>query len=574
MADKVSERTETFLPPATPAPDSPPADFFGLEPLSPEPEKPDALIGQQLGEYVVRRYVGSGGMGIVYEGEHIAIGRKVAIKFIREELAKGPNARGLLTEARAASVIRHHGIIDIFGFGQQPGLGQYLVMEYLEGRPLDELVKERAPLPLPEALPLLCEVLDALSAAHAAGVIHRDLKPSNIFVVRQSNGTEHIKVLDFGLAKRTAVPNGTTAQTHSNLIVGTPQYMAPEQALGEAVGPQTDLYAVGIIAFELLTGQRPFPGRAHMEVLIHHLKTPPPVPSSLVALPAELDALVLRLLAKEPRQRPASASEVARELRALLQPRDGASTLVSRISRSIPVVQPASDAALPSTPTVSLSPAPPVPVPVAQVTAPVPPPPRRAGWRWATVVGGVLTAILAVGMVLNRAHSPEGTAPPAPVEPSPAPTQQPPMPTVSEPVPSLQPPPAPAPQPEEPPKPAIATPAPVRKRKPPGPSRPAPSPAIPTPFPAVATPEPVLERGGSGTLHLKVKGWADVWVDGQKQGRVPGQHSYLLPAGEHELELKNSRLAHRQKIVITPNATLPVSVDLSALAQVPSTPSP
>ena len=248
---------------------------------------PTRCVGQHLGEYVVRRHLGSGGMGIVYEGEHLTIGRKAAIKLLREEHSQGAHARGLLAEARAASAIHHHGIIDIFGFGQQPGVGQYLVMEYLEGRPLDELIQARAPLPLAEAVALLCEVLDALSAAHAVGVIHRDLKPSNIFVARQSNGTESIKVLDFGLAKRSTTPQGTAPQTHSDVIVGTPQYMAPEQALCQEVGPQTDLYAVGVIAFELLTGQRPFTGRSPMEIVAHHLNTPPPAPSLFVALPPE-----------------------------------------------------------------------------------------------------------------------------------------------------------------------------------------------------------------------------------------------------------------------------------------------
>ncbi|HEX8435646.1 serine/threonine-protein kinase [Archangium sp.] len=284
----------------------------------------DPLVGQRLGEYVLRRRIGSGGMGVVYAGEHTTLGLEVAIKLIREEYAQRPHARDLLTEARAASAIRHRGIIDVHGFGHQPGVGQYLVMEYLEGRPLSALIRERAPLPLSEAVPLLCEVLDALSAAHAVGVIHRDLKPSNIFVVRQSNGAEYLKVLDFGLAKHGSAPGGSLlSQTHSNLVIGTPQYMAPEQALCEAVGPQTDLYALGVIAFELLTGQRPFLGRSYLEVVAHHLNSPPPAPSSLVPQPPGLDALLLRLLAKEPRQRPASASEVARELRALLQSSEG-----------------------------------------------------------------------------------------------------------------------------------------------------------------------------------------------------------------------------------------------------------
>ena len=337
----------------------------------PDPGKPDPLLGQRLGDYVVRRYIGSGGMGVVYEGEHLTIGRKVAIKLIREDLTTNPHARRLLTEARAASAIRHRGIIDIFGFGQEPSIGQYLVMEYLDGRPLNELLQSGKPLPLPEALDLLCQVLDALSAAHAVGVIHRDLKPSNIFIVRESNGTEYVKVLDFGLAKRSATPEGTTPQTSSDIMVGTPPYMAPEQALGEEVGPQTDLYAVGVIAFELLTGRRPFTGRSHMEIVAHHLKTPPPAPSTLVRLPPEVDALVLRLLAKEPRQRPASASEVSRELKALLQRREGTSLPpMQRISRSVPAVNPPAPPASANAPTATMA----SPTPGARAESPLPPP--------------------------------------------------------------------------------------------------------------------------------------------------------------------------------------------------------
>ena len=312
-AQEAGQSTWTVLSPraqGTPLPGSTP-ERTEL-PAAPQ----DPLWGLRIGEYVVRQRLGSGGMGLVYEGEHVAIGHKVAIKFIRAEHETGGHARGLLAEARAASAIRHRGIIDIIGFGHQPGIGEYLVMEYLQGEPLNK-VMGRGPLPLAEALGLLGEVLDALSAAHAEGVIHRDLKPSNIFVVRESNGSKYVKVLDFGLARRSGVPHGTVAQTYSYAIVGTPDYMAPEQALGEAVGPRTDLYAVGVIAFEMLTGRRPFVGRSPMETLAQHLKEPPPPPSSLVALPPGLEELLLRLLSKEPSQRPGSAGEVARALRAL-----------------------------------------------------------------------------------------------------------------------------------------------------------------------------------------------------------------------------------------------------------------
>jgi len=558
-----------FSPPpqtgATPQPPPPLAQPGTVQARKPEPEQ-DPLVGRQLGEYVVRQRIGSGGMGVVYAGEHTTIGRKVAIKLIREEHANSPHARDLLTEARAASAIRHHGIIDVHGFGHQPGIGQYLVMEYLEGRPLNELIRERAPLPLSEALPLLCEVLDALSAAHAVGVIHRDLKPSNIFIVRQSNGAEYIKVLDFGLAKRSSTPDGSSAQTHSNLVVGTPQYMAPEQALCEAVSPQTDLYAVGVIAFELFTGQRPFTGRSHMEVVAHHLKTPPPAPSSLVPQPPELDDLVLRLLAKEPRQRPASASEVAREMRALLQPQGGSGVMTPRaISRPVVAVKPVAAAPV-NAPTATLSPAPATPgfaTPPPPLATPAVsrtpeaegklPGPLRA---WAPLMGGVLTLALAIGVAVSRrpAESVPEAAPPPAVTVAPTPTQ-------SAPKPEFQPPPAPTPAVAEAPKPAVTS-SPPAKKKPPKPAQqPAPQ----------AIPEPTPERTATGTLHLLVKGWAEVWVDGQKLGRVPPQNRYPLTAGEHELELRNpNRAPYRHKVVIPPNDTLPHTVDFTATPQAAS----
>ncbi|HEX8697494.1 MAG TPA: protein kinase [Myxococcaceae bacterium] len=567
----LDQRTQTLLPAAAAvaAAASPP-----LPARPAEAEKHDALLGKQLGEYVVRRYIGSGGMGVVYEGEHVTIGRKVAIKLIREELTTNPHARGLLTEARAASAIRHHGIIDIFGFGEQPGIGQYLVMEYLEGRPLNEVLEGCEPLPLPEAFGLLCQVLDALSAAHAVGVIHRDLKPSNIFVVQESNGTEYIKVLDFGLAKRSATPEGTTPQTYSDVVVGTPQYMAPEQALCEEVGPQTDLYAVGVIAFELLTGRRPFTGRSHMEIVAHHLRTPAPAPSTLVSLPAEVDNLVLRLLAKEPRQRPVSASEVSRELKAMLQPREGISLLsLPRLSRATPVIKPPSDSAPANAPTATLNP--PTPAPQEQT----PPPTRGSRWKWGAVAGGFLALAAGVGMVLRP--SPANQVPEAPVVApavaTPAPDQPPALsaavvtpapeltvaPSASEP----QPAPAPAPKPL-PSAPSRTAAAPAKKRAP-APAQPVAAAVAPLPAPP-AEPVPAQPRSATGTLKLGVKGaWADVWVDGKRLGRVPPMHNYTLTSGEHELELRNPAFPpYRRTIVIPPDGTLPHSAEFSAEARV------
>jgi serine/threonine-protein kinase len=528
-------------------------------------------------------------MGVVYEGQHITIGRKVAIKLIREEYARAPHARGLLTEARAASSIRHHGIIDIFGFGQQPGVGQYLVMEYLEGSPLDAVIKERAPLALAEAIPMLCEMLDALSAAHAAGVIHRDLKPSNIFVVRASSGAEYIKVLDFGLATRTDVPNGSTPQTHSNLIVGTPQYMAPEQALGAEVGPRTDLYAMGVIAFELLTGRRPFSGRSQMEVVVHHLQSLPPAPASFVPLPNEINELILRLLAKAPQDRPASAREVARELRTLLKPREEGTPL---LSSSLPGVRSNYEVERADAPTATVPPLAALALAAGQV--PVRSPLWRRWRKWGLVAGGCLALALGAGVVKRRggAEPVAAAPPPAWVEDFPAPAKQESQSQASTSAAAPELPPVPAPMPADPRTRVKRAPPPAKKKTP----KSVPTATI-TAFPppnestslvaelateAVLnfTPNestsPVAERATEGVLNLTVHGtWAYVWVDGKEIGRVPQKNEYSLAAGVRELELRHPNLGlYRRKIVIPPGGTYEHTVDLRNAVQDSTMPFP
>ncbi|QSQ10933.1 serine/threonine-protein kinase [Myxococcus landrumensis] len=320
-------------PPANPKPAAPNAPIVNAARMLKWEESVtrDMLVGTKVGDYVLKRRIGSGGMGIVYEGEHALIGQRVAIKVLRPDVVEGRRARDLATEARAASAIRHRGIIDIFGFGAIPDVGQYLVMEYLEGTPLDEVIHQRAPLPDSEVLRILDALLSALGAAHAAGVIHRDLKPGNVYIVRDEDGAEAVKVLDFGIAKRSEAPHGSTPQTHANSMVGTPEYIAPEQALGQQVSPQTDLYSVGIIAYEMLTRRLPFDGSSPMAIVVQHVRTPPPRPSTFVELNPALEALVLRLLAKEPSQRPTSAEAVRRELKLIL------ASLTEGVTRLSPV---------------------------------------------------------------------------------------------------------------------------------------------------------------------------------------------------------------------------------------------
>jgi serine/threonine protein kinase len=300
------------------------SDAMGREPTV----RRDSLTGAKLGDYVVKQRIGAGGMGIVYEGLQPMIGKRVAIKVLRGEFAEDPvQVQRLLAEARAVNAIRHRGIIDIFGFGELPDGRQYIVMEYLAGRPLDAVILERGALPAIEALPILDEVTAALSAAHGAGVIHRDLKPSNIFVVSQPDGTRYIKLLDFGLAKSTT---GGTGHTRVTQVVGTPEYMAPEQAQGTQLGPWTDLYALGVVAFEVLTGQIPFDGNSAVEVAMKHIEQPPPAPSSLDgSVPPEMDRLILRLMSKRAEDRPMSAEIVRTEIKRIQRMVLEASTRIS-----------------------------------------------------------------------------------------------------------------------------------------------------------------------------------------------------------------------------------------------------
>jgi eukaryotic-like serine/threonine-protein kinase len=286
----------------------------------------DPLIGAVVGDYVVKRRLGQGGIGLVYAGEHPLIGRRVAIKVLRPQYARDPQQiERLLAEARASSLIRHRGVVDIFNFGQLADGRHYMVMEHLEGRGLDAELLARGPLPLAEVLAILDEVLSALGAGHKVGIIHRDLKPSNVFLVQQPDLTRYVKLLDFGLATSGVAPAAQASDRPADVFVGTPEYIAPEQARAEEVGPATDLYGVGVLCFELLTGRLPFHADTSSGWVLQHLDALPPAPSTLrPQVPAKLDRLVLRLLAKKPEGRPSSTDEVRRELAELRVPVDAA----------------------------------------------------------------------------------------------------------------------------------------------------------------------------------------------------------------------------------------------------------
>ncbi len=250
------------------------------------------LTGRKIGDYEMVARIGIGGMGVVYEGRHPLIGKRVAVKFLLPSLSKDTELVGrFISEARAVNAIGHRGIVDIFNFGMMDDGTQYFVMEFLEGRPFDQVIAKEAPMHPVLAMRYLEEILDALAAAHDAGVIHRDIKPSNIFLVESVRARPYIKLLDFGIAKTNSPKVRSTPQTRESVVIGTPEYIAPEQAQGRAVSAATDLYAVGCMAFELLTGKLPFRGENPLDTMFKHVVDPTPhVKTFMPGVPADLDA--------------------------------------------------------------------------------------------------------------------------------------------------------------------------------------------------------------------------------------------------------------------------------------------
>jgi serine/threonine-protein kinase len=276
---------------------------------------PPRLPVQKVGEYDVVGHIGTGGMGAVYEGRHPVIGKRVAIKVLLPQYSEDKDAlRRFFDEAKAVNAIRHRGIVDIFGMGQLPDGSHYLMMEYLEGQSFDQLLKARKSLPVLEALTLLEEVLEAVGAAHAAKIIHRDLKPSNLFLVENERGRPYVKLLDFGVAKLSSDADGVS-KVEASGIVGTPIYMSPEQITGKRAGPPADIYALGVMLFELVAGKPPFFGASLIQMMSMHREAKPPRLTELKpGTPIEVERLVDRMLAKAPQDRPQDAEALRAEV--------------------------------------------------------------------------------------------------------------------------------------------------------------------------------------------------------------------------------------------------------------------
>lgn len=293
-------------------------------------DPPDPLIGRTIGgRYVIEERVGSGGMATVYRGRHQVIGRDVALKFLSaESLNDAEQRERFLIEARAANQINHENIIDITDFGETEDGYVYLVMEYLRGRTLAQEI-HNGPLEPRRALRIALQIAHGLGRAHELDVIHRDVKPANVFLIQRGVDPDFVKLLDFGIAR---VQN--LRITNRDTIMGTPEYMSPEQMRGSELGPAADLYGLGCVMFEMLTGRTPFQG-ALTALMIKQVSEQPPRPSSInPAVTPALDAIVLKLLHKKPEGRHQGAYHLVEDLQALLNSMPAA-------QRTLPAAAPA-----------------------------------------------------------------------------------------------------------------------------------------------------------------------------------------------------------------------------------------
>ncbi len=279
-------------------------------------------LGDELGHYRLVEKLGSGGMGTVWIGEHVLLGRRMAIKALHANLAKDNEViRRLFLEARTVNQVAHKNIVEIFDAGRTKDGVSYLVLELLQGRDLSQTFKAETPFALARSLGILRQVASALTAAHGKQIIHRDLKPENVFLIERDGRRDFVKLLDFGLAKliepRTSGPEDSDT-TRAGTILGTPEYMSPEQSVGDAVDTRSDIYSLAVLTFSLLSGQLPFQGASLVELRVARLKNAAPalpqVSPSGEVIPERLRQLVTRCLCLDPADRVQTMAEVLREL--------------------------------------------------------------------------------------------------------------------------------------------------------------------------------------------------------------------------------------------------------------------
>ena len=362
------------------------------------------------GKYRILRLLGEGGMGAVYEGVNERIGRRVAIKVLHAEAAEKPELRRRFErEAQVAGKLASPHICEVLDVGDLPDGDLYIVMEFLEGQTLTELVDHKGKLTLEEFAPIWYQLLEGLRVLHEAGIVHRDLKPANVFVCRTASGQPHTKLLDFGVSKWTTVPENATS---SGAIMGTPLYMAPEQARGLAnkVDARTDIYAVGVCAYTLLSGTVPFAGENVHDLLFRiALNDPPPLEGRAPWVSPAIAFLVHRAMARDPEHRFQSAREFQVALvdvleRELPANKSGVSTLVAGLdSMNAGSWRPSSGAVRASTP-IRTQPARSDPAKATHSAwagqTPSGSQPSKQPIRWSLMIGSILTAAIVSGGVV------------------------------------------------------------------------------------------------------------------------------------------------------------------------------
>jgi len=312
--------------------------------VKPKERPRDRYIGREIldGQFRIIKKIGTGGMGSVYKAEQPDMNRMVAVKILH---AKLKNRRDLVSrfrrEARAMSHLTHPNTVKVFMYGELETGELYIVMEYLDGRNLNQIVRRQGPLPLERAIPVLVQVCGALQEAHDKGIVHRDLKPENIFLTTSGGMQDFAKVLDFGLAKVTEreLRPGSIMLTQEGMVFGTPEFMSPEQAQGIKLDRRSDIYSLASILYEALTGKLPFEARTSMEFIQLHV-TKPPIPINQrvegKTFPGGLEKVIEKALAKDVDDRYATAADFANALRSY-----GPSTEASQAALPPPVETPA-----------------------------------------------------------------------------------------------------------------------------------------------------------------------------------------------------------------------------------------
>jgi serine/threonine-protein kinase len=341
----------------------------------------DPFIGRDIlsGQFQILQKIGSGGMGSVYKALQPAMNRMVAVKILHPKLA---NRKDLVSrfrrEARAMSHLTHPNTVKVYLYGELEDGSLYIVMEFLEGKNLNQTVRAEGPMPLDRGLPILIQVCHALEEAHRQGIIHRDLKPENIFITQQGGMKDYAKVLDFGLAKVTEreMRPGSIILTQEGMVFGTPEFISPEQAQGKTLTASSDIYSLAVILYEVLTGKLPFEAKNPMEYIqLHVMAKPKPINERVAGktFPPLLWTVLDKALAKKVEDRFASAADFANALQAVL---NGATEMPAGSSAPNGAAHPGAAAASAGSIPVS-APAQPV-VAQAQSTRPAPEPARSS----------------------------------------------------------------------------------------------------------------------------------------------------------------------------------------------------